>query len=119
MRVVALDNSAQQWARTLERRERLRTGANAVDARKAVARRTGILPGTIENIVRGRTKGVRGWIIETLRSALIKEFENEIARLSHERDLVLAMGLRADAHQAEEMAVCLETAKELLKEIGR
>ena len=62
MSVVALDEAARRWAGELEEREARRSGVSRVQARRIVARRTGLAPGTLENIKNRRTKGVRGWV---------------------------------------------------------
>ena len=88
MSVVALDEAARRWAGELEERGARRSGVSRVQARRIVARRTGLAPGTLENIKNRRTKGVRGWVLGVLQAAYVREIENEIARLSDELDMV-------------------------------
>lgn len=40
-----------------------------------VARRLGVAPGTLWNIRKGRTKGIRAWVEQRLRAAVIREDE--------------------------------------------
>ena len=84
MTAVAINASAEGFARRLEDRERERSGVSLPVARLAVARRTGIAAGTLENLRRGRIKGVRAWIFDKLHAALIAELEAEVARTEHE-----------------------------------
>ena len=76
-------------------------GASVEFARASIARETRIAPGTLENIKRQRTKGVRGWIADTIRGALVRELHREITRLNHELEMLLQRGVD---HREPEMA---------------
>lgn len=101
----ALVDDARGYARWLERRS----------SRADVARRAGVSPGTIENVKRGRLKDplrLRG-IVDRLRGVMLDELNKEIARLEHERGVLLAIGTdpRSDemAEVAESLAACRKT----------
>ncbi len=112
--IAAINEEARAWATKLERREIERSGCSVPAARKAVARKIGVAPGTLENIARRRTKGVRGWIVEALRVAFVQELQKEIERLSHEREMALRGGNHTDADQAREVEAYLAEARRVL-----
>ena len=109
----AFEDIANSWARDLEDREARRVGSLPA-ARKALARKTGIAAGTFENLRKGRLKGVKGWIVERLRSAVIKELTLEIERCAHAIQVARQVGVdpRSDEMAALESAMC--RAKELM-----
>lgn len=114
MSVVALDEAARRWAGELEEREARRSGVSRLQARRIVARRTGLAPGTLENIKNRRTKGVRGWVLGVLQAAYVREIENEIARLSHELDMVRLGVLASDGDEILEMEAQRAALRELV-----
>jgi hypothetical protein len=109
-----LDDEARHWVKGLERREIDRAGCCVPVARRAVARRIGVAPGTLENIGRRRCKGVRGWLVEVLRQAFANELQREIERLTHEREMVLRRGDDIGARQAREVQAHLDAARRVL-----
>ena len=103
MNATAIDISAQTFARRLEDREQERSGVLLPVARMTVARRTGVAAGTLENLRRGRIKGVREWIVAALRAALISEVEADIARAQHELTVLKASHRGVDHCQVAEV----------------
>lgn len=95
MSSAVIEETARTWARELEAKEAKRSGVSIRDARKTVARRAGLSPGTLENIKLGRTKGVRAFVFEKIRAAFMREDEAEIRRLEHELHLARQIGLDA------------------------
>lgn len=65
-KMASVDYLTREWVGRLERQEAARLGTDLADARRRVARRLGIAPGTLENLRRGRTKGVRAWIADRI-----------------------------------------------------
>ncbi len=61
-------------------------------ALKNLARAVGALPGTIENLQRGRSKNVAGWLRDALRLRLIRELEAELVKQYHEQAILNATG---------------------------
>lgn len=84
MAAVTEDELARGWAAKLERREQDRTGLSRSLARKRVASRIGVSPGTLENLHRDRIKGVRSWLMTKLRAAVLAELQREIEAHQHE-----------------------------------
>jgi len=113
MNAVASDLQAQEWARSLEDRERARSSLPLQGARKIVARHLGIAPGTLENLRRGRIKGVRAELLERLRACVVGELETEIDRLNHELEMARAGGHRASAGEIAEMAAEVVRLREI------
>lgn len=111
----SVDIATRNWAIGLEDRERARSGVPLPIARRAVARRLNIAPGTLENLRRGRIKGVRAWLVERVQSAFVRELELEIARLTHERELALQSGMDTREDQVREVDAHLSAARELLR----
>lgn len=112
---IAFDETASALARRLEDRERFRCGVSLPVARAAVARRLGVAPGTLERMRAGRTKGVRGWIAERLRAALIAELEADVARAQHELTVLRATPGRLAEDQAREVEAALAEARRTLR----
>ncbi len=106
-------SEASRFALSLEKRERERIG-DTREARRAVASRVGVAPGTIENLRRGRLKSIEGWVRDRLRAAFIRELEAEIARLEHELALLRQCGGHPAADQVGEIEAHLEAARALM-----
>jgi len=87
------------------------SSASIANARASIARETKIAPGTLENIRRKRTKGVRGWIAETIRAALLRELQREITRLNHEFKMLVASGAGHRDCEMEQVAADLARVK--------
>ena len=115
---VVYDQKIAQWARELEDRTRARDGLSLPDARKIVARRAGVSPGTLENMRRGRVKNLLGIVRDRIQALVIRELESEIRRLSHD----LEMALRCASHPCEDEVLAaraaLAAARKLIEEIG-
>lgn len=95
MSAIASDELARSWARRIERNEARRLGLPIAAARKRVAYRLGVAPGTLENLSRDRMKGVRLWLFDTLKAAVVADLRREIA--AHEHELAaLARDSRGD-----------------------
>lgn len=91
MNSIAETAEACQLVKKLIEYERYRSGSRP-KALRNLARSVGALPGTIENLDRGRAKNIAGWLRDTLRARLIKELEAELARQYHERAVNMAVG---------------------------
>lgn len=90
MSAVDIDQTTSRWADRLEEREQRRSGTSRAQARKALAQRIGVSAGTLENLKRQRLKGVKAWVRDRIRAAILRELELEIQGLEHERQMVLA-----------------------------
>ncbi len=110
-----LELSARDWASALEEREQTRSGVSLPNARATVARRIGVAPGSLENLRRGRSKGVRAFLYEKIRAAFIRECEQEMARLAHELEMARQAGLRSDSVEIGEIKAHFAALRELLK----
>ncbi len=115
MTAVSFDGLARQWVADLERKEAGRLSLPVADARPSLARRLGVPVGTLEGLKRDRTKGVKAWVFERLRAAIITETQREIARCQHELEVALQAGLdpRCDEMAALESAIA--RAKKLME----
>lgn len=97
-------STINRFATSLENAEARRLGVNGTEARRRVASRIGVAPGTLENIRRLRTKIVPNWLMNKVRSELIAVLQLEIQRLEHEVHVARQTGLgnRDDALIAAE-----------------
>lgn len=82
----------REYARQLEDREMAR-GRKLQEARAAVANRAGVPPGSLENLRRGRLKDLTTFLKKKIRAALIRELEQEAARLDHQLTILRATGV--------------------------
>lgn len=107
-------STVNQFATTLEDAEARRLGINTAAARKKIASRLGISPGTLENIRRLRTKVVPNWLMNKVRLELILVLQSEIQRLEHEVYIARQAGSdhRDDALASAE--AYLATTREIL-----
>ena len=69
------EDVAREWVIRLQRWKSVRERCSIQTARRLVATDTGISAGTIENIIRGRSKGIRQWLFERLRTAVMIELQ--------------------------------------------
>ena len=114
MSSVTADFIAQTIARRLEDKGCGRSGVTLALSRASVARATGVAAGTLENLRRGRIKGVRAWIFSALRAALIAELEAELARNEHELAVLRLSARRLDQEQVAEVEAGLASLRKLM-----
>ena len=81
-----------------------------------VAREVGVAPGTLENLRKGRSKGLRGWIERKIDAALGRALEREAARINHELAMAKARGLAADRRALASMVAARADLNALLAE---
>lgn len=82
------------YARRLEEIEMGR-GRKQPDAWTAIAAAAGIPRGSFENLRRGRLKGITSFLKARVRAALIRELEQEAARLEHQLSILRRSGVDA------------------------
>lgn len=114
MNAAAVFDQTRQLAVSLEHRERVR-GSSVDQARQTLARRIGVGAGTFENLVRGRVKRVDAWIRDRLQALLVRELEAEIARLTHELQMVRQCGDHLGSQHVVEIETHLAKARALLE----
>lgn len=86
-------------------------GVSKPDATRRLAQRIGVAPGTLENIARERSKGVRAWVWGKLNAALLAEIE----RIQAELVLAVEGGVPADAPQVDAASTLVSQAAEYVK----
>ena len=121
MNAATIDTQAQIWAKHLEDCEANKSGGSRNLARQKIARKTGVPAGTFENLRRGRTKGIRSWMFERLRAAMIDQLESEIRRATHELEVARAAGNSNCEIKMERLAAQIAKSQQLIaqSEIGR
>lgn len=117
MTTVAFENTAREWARALETREAGRSGIPVRMARKTIARKIGVAPGTLENLANGRMKRLSAWCFERLRGAVVAELQQEIGRCQHELEIARQCGLDPRSAEISALANAVITAKTLIKDV--
>lgn len=116
---MSADVLARNWVTRLEQREARTAGTTLAHARTTVARRLGVAPGTIENLRRGRTNGVRAWLAEKIAQAVVREILTEIRGLEHELALARQCGARAGGDEIAEIETGLAALAKALKGISK
>jgi hypothetical protein len=111
---MSAEITAREWVARLETNEARRTGRGLMSAREVVARRLGLPGGTLENIRRGRTKGIRSWIEERIRTAVIRELEREIVGLENELHLARQCGAHPGSDEILSAEAALASARKAL-----
>lgn len=106
-------SSAVVIAQNLERRERSRVGSRT-HARRSLAAKLRVGVGTLENLVRGRVKRVDAAIRDRLQALLVRELEQEIARLTHELEIARQSGAHLASEQISEVETHLAKARATL-----
>lgn len=93
MSAAAFVDRAQAYERLLVDKEAARSGQSSNAARRRVASKVGIAPGTLENLRRGRLKDVTAYIYAKLHASVIAELEAELRHVEHELAIARAAGL--------------------------
>lgn len=105
----------QQAVTWLEDDAARRFGLPVKVVRPLVAREVGVAPGTLENVRKGRTKGLRGWIERKIDDALVRALKREAARIDHE--LVVAQA-RRDAADRRPLAALVAARADVTALLG-
>lgn len=100
MSAAVFVDRAREWERALVKKEADRSGLPSNEARVKVAHKIGALPGTLENLRRGRLKEVAAHLYAGLRAGVEAELEAELRHVQHSLHLVRQAGLdpRSGAH---------------------
>jgi hypothetical protein len=109
-KVSAVDSvaEARTWADILERNEARRTGLSRAEVRPIVARKTGVPASKLYSLWRNRLKDTGSWK-EQLRTAVVRELEDMLRNVQHEKQIARQTG--ADPRDREmESLVASEAA---------
>ena len=112
-------DQARDLASVLERRELFRHGGTRAEARARLARRIGVLPGTLYNLARDRLKRLDNRLRIALTSYAIRDLQSEIESLTHELEIARKMGAgnRHEALEVEALEARMAMVKSLMEEI--
>ena len=108
--------STRDLLRGLEVRERDRGGGSLNAARLRIARRIGVVPGTLYNIAFNRVKRIDEAIRFRLSEYAIADLEREIERLNHELELAKALGRAQDQRLVQRLEAVRDRAAACLAE---
>jgi hypothetical protein len=99
---------------SLERIERSK-GSTIEQARRRIASKVRIGVGSVENIIRDRVKRVDEKIRDRLFALFVREIEAEIARLTHDLEMVRQSSGGLSSQHVGEIEAHLSAVKSLLK----
>lgn len=116
--IGAVSNAAsyQDVVTWLEDDAAKRMGRPVREVRPILARQMGLAPGTLENVRKGRTKALRGWIERALDAALIKALKHQQARIENELAMAEARCVAADRGRLASLVATRTSLSELLAE---
>lgn len=117
--MTCVDVTVREWTRQLEDTEVRRSGRSRAEARERIAARTGLALGTLENIRRGRGKGLRRWIEDKIAWAVIKDAEAEIGRLNRVLEMARQRVEGGSSDEIREAEASIQAARKAIGKIGR
>lgn len=109
--------SARLLVRGAEEREQLRYGGTRVEARKRLARRIGIMPGTLYNLAYERLKRLDERVRDRIAAYVVADLNDEIERLSRDLETARTLGSAQDPKLVRQIAEVLKRAQALHNEI--
>jgi hypothetical protein len=98
-----METCTREWLIFAEKSEAQALGLERIDVRPLLAARLQEAPGTLENLFRGRLKGIPAALYEKARLEFIRAVEREIGRLQNE--LAIARAGRSDADLRDARAI--------------
>ncbi len=109
------DQKAREWVDGAELRESQRSGVKRPKARETLAKEWGVSFWTLTNLLRKRTKGLRGETRDRIYAGVLLEMQQEINRLNHEFEMARQAGARLSDDEVLEISTALAQARALLK----
>ena len=103
----------------MEQQIALREAISRDAARPIVARAIGIAPGTIENIIKGRLKGLKGSVERAIDAALVRFLDRQRRCIEHELELAAARLGRGDRGVVGKAEAARDALVSLIEEAGR
>lgn len=88
-------------------------------ARPIVAREIGIPPGTLENIAKGRLKGLQGRVERAIDAALVRFLERQRRGIEHELEMAAARLGRGDCGPVAKAEAARDALVSLIGEAKR
>jgi hypothetical protein len=101
MRDVAL---AEEWTEALERLISRREHVPRSEARPIAARKAGVPAGKLYSLARGRLKDVSNSVLRGIGGALIRELQQELARVEHDLHTHTQIGTHVDSGEVLTLA---------------
>lgn len=111
------DAAARRWVIDQIGYERYRSHVATPLARRALARRLGVAPGTVENIERGRFKGMRANLRDAIHKHKIEFFEKQIEAARHELEIARSGSCPSAPASVRALEAAIEAAVARLKEL--
>jgi NAD-dependent DNA ligase len=114
---ATFENLARKWVIDLEDAESRDTGQTVREARKVVARKTGVATGTLENIRRGRLKRIGATIADKLQAYMVRNLQSEIAKKQNDLEMVLRCRGGASGNEVAELRAAIARAQSLVDQV--
>jgi uncharacterized hydantoinase/oxoprolinase family protein len=105
---------ARGWGSFIEKRERLRNGRSTEDARRRIASKVGVTPGTLENLRKGRLKSIAAHVYDRLHLLFVTELRAEEAAHEHELETLMATGADPRGSEVAEVEANLRKIRAIL-----
>lgn len=118
MSSAATIDDIRALAGACERREQARGGGSREEVRERLARRLGIMPGTLYTLARKRLKRLDAAVRDRLTAYAIQDLESDITRLTHELELARKVGAHPTSPRMGEIEGHLAAARALIAETG-
>ncbi|MEE7460645.1 hypothetical protein MFUR16E_04525 [Methylobacterium fujisawaense] len=112
-------DTARLIAAGCEKREQDRNGGTRPEARARVARRMGVMPGTLYNLAANRLKKLDEAFKKRLTAYAVADLEREIEGYRHDLELARALGAPKDPETVRRIKAALESAQALYDEAMR
>ena len=109
---------ARGVAGIMERRELYLHGGTRTQARERLARRLGVLPGTLYNLGRDRLKRLDASLREALSRHAVSDLRAEIGRLTHELEVAQSLGVSPSTSVLEQIKADMARVEALIGEVG-
>jgi len=113
---LCFNAAAREWVISIEDHHAKAIGQTLPVARKHLARKVGIAPGTLENIRRGRLKEIRRQVADRLQSFMIRHLETEINKLANELEILIQSRKNNCATEIVAAQAAIAEARRLLDE---
>jgi hypothetical protein len=111
---LAYVDEARGWAVALEDQTARQEGLTVAAARPIVAREVGVAPGTLENLRKGRLKGLAKHVYDALQAATVRRLQNQLKRLLHEQHLLTQQGEDHRSNDAQAVLADIEAVRRAL-----
>ena len=105
---------ARDWASILEEKEARRLHLSRSEARTVVARKTGVPEGKLYSLRRNRIKDIGRTFLNRLGAGVIRELQQELARVEHDLQIINQIGVGVDNGETLSLLASRQKIREAL-----